>query len=162
MRAVRLLVVLLTAASCWAAPVAAQACSRGPQEVVAEAELTYFRGVSSVYRAVAEDFSPSNPSYPGDNFTVRLRATETLWGDDPARPVTLKFTAGACTEWKLWGFNAPDKSIDGRGYLVFVAPEAAKDASYLRIVPDDAELGQSMFNFWRETRAGNPAPGSNH
>lgn len=162
MSEMRLLVTLLTALSCWAAPVATQACSRGTADAVAEAELAYFRGVSSVYRAVAEDFSPLDPSYPGDNFTVRLRPIEAVMGDLPTRPLTLEFTAGACTEWMLWGIGVDDGSIEGRRYLVFVAPEAERDASYLRIVPDDAELGQSTMAFWREIQTSKPSPTQNH
>ena len=143
-------------------PAAAQACSRGSAEASAAAELAYLTEVTAVYRAVAEDFSPLDPSYPSDDFTVRLRPVEAVWGDLPAEPIALEYTAGACTEWHLWGLGNDGESIEGRRYLVFSGPQSERDRSYLKIVPDDAELGPSMLSLWREIRSQNSARAEIH
>jgi hypothetical protein len=91
----------------------------------------YFASVTSVYRAVAEDFRPTDPRFPGDNFTVRLRPIETIWGD-----------------------RSEDEPVDGQRFLVFFAPVAAGDVNALRVVPDDHASGERTLSLWRIVRAG--------
>jgi hypothetical protein len=114
----------------------------------------YFASVTSVYRAVAEDFRPTDPRFPGDNFTVRLRPIETIWGDAPPAPVNLRFTAGACISWDIWGDRSEDEPVDGQRFLVFFAPAAAGDVNALRVVPDDYASGERTLSLWRIVRAG--------
>ena len=94
----------------------------------------YYRATTSVYSVVAEDFTPKDPHYPSDNFTVRLKPVEAVWGKWPQAPLTLTFTAGSCNEWFLWD-DDDTTSLNGKRYFVFVAPPGERDPSLLRVMP---------------------------
>jgi hypothetical protein len=94
----------------------------------------YYRATTSVYSVVAEDFRPQDPRYPSDNFTVRLKPVEAIWGKRPQTPLTLTFTAGGCNEWFLWDGD-DNTSLNGKRYFVFVAPPGERNPSLLRVMP---------------------------
>lgn len=110
----------------------------------------YFSAVTSVYRAVSEDFKPADSRYPTDNFTVRLRPIEAIWGAPPPGPLTLEFAAGTCVDWYL---EEDDKGwiANGKEYFVFVAPPGMKPRgvapaySQLQVIPaSDRESWEAM------------------
>jgi hypothetical protein len=132
-RAVRIIGFLLLAVFGWMPSSAALACVRGLDHI--EQEREYYKAVSSVYVAVAQDFNPEDPRYPSDNFTVQLRVVEPVWGEAPPRnPVMLEFTAGACDDWFLWDGD-DSEPLDGKRYFVFVAPAAESDLTRLHVLP---------------------------
>lgn len=146
----RTLRILLIMAALWAPP--ALACTPGPDHEKWERE--YYNAVTSVYVAVAEDFDPEDPRYPSDNFSVLLRPVEVVWGAAPApQPLKLEYTAGACDEWFLWG-NDYNEPLDGRRYLVFVAPQARNDLSRLHIQPAEGRNAAQAMELLRALQSG--------
>lgn len=120
MRAVRAriaAVVLSFSALCAASP--ATACVLSPN--YNDYARAYYGSVTSVYRAVAEDFSAKDSRYPGNDFSARLRPVEAIWGAPPPGPLKLEFTAGTCVDWYL-ETDEQDRVIEGKEYFVFVAP----------------------------------------
>lgn len=150
MTAVRALRIILILAALWAPP--ALACTLGPDHEKWERE--YYNAVTSVYIAVAEDFDPEDPRYPSDNFSVLLRPVEAVWGDTPApQPLKLEYTAGACDEWFLWGDDY-NESLDGKRYLVFVAPQARNDLSRLHIQPAEGRNAAQAIELLHAMQSG--------
>ncbi|WP_420479043.1 hypothetical protein [Brevundimonas sp. FT23028] len=132
--------VLLTAvglASAFAVP--AMACTRAPDNAVQR--MAYFHSVTSVYVAIAEDFQSANPRYPSDEFTVRMKPVETVWGDPPGQALTLNFTPGACTEWFFDEDDLQAQRINGGRYFVFVAPNGERDPSLIHVEPAGTRTG---------------------
>ena len=147
MRALRILLIL---AALWAPP--ALACTPGLDHERWERE--YYNAVTSVYFAVAEDFDPEDPRYPSDNFSVHLRPVEAVLGEAPGpQPLKLEYTAGACDEWFLWGddYNEP---LDGKRYLVFVAPQARNDLSRLHIQPAEGRTAAQAIELLHAMQSG--------
>jgi len=113
----------------------ALSCSRSYESVIESRE--YYASVTSVYRAVSEGFTPRDSSYPGGNFTIRLRPVEAIWGEAPAGPMTLEFTPGACVDWYLEMDVQDDVPLNGKEYFVFVAPQSKQTPALL---PENALL----------------------
>ena len=125
----RTLGILLMVTVSWAPSAVAEACTPGLGHE--QQQIEYYKAATSVYVAVAEDFKPEDPRYPSDNFAVRLRPIEWVWGEPlPREPVNLEFTAGACVDWFLWD-DDDSESLDGKRYFVFVAPQSEEEAEFL-------------------------------
>jgi hypothetical protein len=153
----RITVLLITALTGAIAPSWASACT--PASDQNQFSKAYYRTVTSVYRARARDFTPVNPQYPEDNFTVVLQPTDLIWGERPTEPVRLRSIAGACVEWYLW--DGDDTPLNGQSYLVFAAPAAREDPSELRILPAAGRSNAEalvMFGRLQETGSGAPPP----
>ncbi|NBW09087.1 MAG: hypothetical protein EBR82_13795 [Caulobacteraceae bacterium] len=126
------LVLTLLAASA----VPALACT--PSGNQAQIEKAYYRSVTSVYRVVAEEFAPADPRYPMDNFSVRLKPVETVWGERAPEPFILTFTPGMCNGWFLEDLS-PGETMNGREYFVFSAPPGQQRLSELHVMPTDGQ-----------------------
>lgn len=159
-RAVRRFGLLLLAVLGSMPPSAALACVRGPNYV--DQERAYYNAVTSVYVAVAQNFTPEDPRYPSDNFTVQLRPAEPVWGGKPPRsPVVLEFTAGACDDWFLWDGD-DSEPLDGKRYFVFVAPPANNDLTQLHIMPaGNLPASDAMIMLGRLQESGGAPPWPN-
>ena len=112
--------------------VPALACT--PSADQAQIEKAYYRSVTSVYRVVAEDFVPVDPRFPTDNFSVRLKPDEAIWGQRPPKPFTLTFTAGMCNGWFFESLEQGE-TLNGKEYFVFFAPLGRERPAELRIMP---------------------------
>ncbi|MDQ8028135.1 MAG: hypothetical protein REJ23_05375 [Brevundimonas sp.] len=117
----------------------ALACTLAPDHAVQR--MAYFHSVTSVYVAVAEDFQAANPRHPSDQFTVRLKPVETVWGVRPTEVLTLSFTPGACTEWSFDEDDLQAQRINGERYFVFVAPDGERDPGLIRVEPAGTRAG---------------------
>ncbi|RYE62312.1 MAG: hypothetical protein EOO83_05800 [Oxalobacteraceae bacterium] len=125
-----LLPVALTLLVALSAP--ALACTPGPNQ--AEFDKAYYRSVTSVYRVVAEDFTPVDSRYPTDNFSVRMRPIEPIWGERPPPAVEMTFTAGMCSDWYIEHIEQGE-TLNGKEYLVFLAPAGQQDLRKLHVMP---------------------------
>jgi hypothetical protein len=118
-----------------ASAVPALACTPSVNQLMFE--KAYYRSVTSVYRVVAEEFTPADPRYPMDNFSVRLKPVETVWGQRAPEPFTLTFTPGMCNGWFLE--VVPGETLNGREYFVFSAPPGQQRLSELHVMPTDGQ-----------------------
>jgi hypothetical protein len=114
--------------------------------------------VISVYRVVAEDFTPVDSRYPGDSFSVRMRPVEAIWGYAPPKPFTLSFTPGMCNSWFLESVEQGE-TLNGRAYFVFLAPPGQEHLSELHIVPaGDQSAAEALVMLGRLQESGGEMP----
>ncbi len=158
MRPSRFLAIVLVVCGLVGATSSALACSL-PSDW-ADRRVGYYRSVTSVYVATAEDFRPANALYPSDRFTVLLKPVETVWGTPPKRPLKLEFYPGACNEWFLWNDNDDLSRVDGNRYFVFFAPEGERSSGLIRVEPAESRTGaEAMVMLGRLQVTGGRPPG---
>ena len=134
----------------------ALACTPGPNQ--AEFDKAYYRSVTSVYRVVAEDFTPVDPRYPTDNFSVRMRPIKLIWGERPPPPVEMTFTAGMCSDWYIEHIDQGE-TLNGKEYLVFLAPPGRQNLRNLHAIPaNDRSAAEALVILGNLQVRGGSAP----
>lgn len=146
--------MLALAAIFVAAP--ALACTPSPNQD--QFDKAYFRSVTSVYRVVAQEFTPTDSRAPSDDFSVRMKPVEAIWGQSPPQPFTLSFKPGMCNDWGLEAIEQ-GQTLNGRAYFVFFAPSARDRLSELHIIPaGDQSAAEALVTLGRLQESGSWVP----
>ncbi len=146
--------MLALAAMFAAAPALACTPSRNQDQF----DKAYYRSVISVYRVVAQEFTPTDPRAPSDDFSVRMKPVEAIWGKSPPQPFTLTFKPGMCSDWDLEAIEQ-GQTLNGRAYFVFFAPSAKDRLSELHIIPaGDQSAAEALVTLGRLQESGSWGP----